>query len=47
MLDHDEEITADMAQEIRIANLYHKTLLHHPHCSDPDHPGCADCEEEE
>ncbi len=26
---------------------YNKQLMNHPNCSDPDHPGCEECEPEE
>lgn len=43
MLEHDE----DAYYENREINQYKQELFEHPHCSDPDHPGCAECEEED
>lgn len=43
MSDYDEyeEIQRDQLAKSR----YDNALLMHSNCSDPEHPGCVDCEE--
>lgn len=44
--DYDIEHEVLIA-DIRAQGQYENTLLLHSNCSDPDHPGCVECEEEE
>jgi hypothetical protein len=40
---HAIEDAQQAAWELR----YYTQLDRHPHCDDPDHPGCAECEQED
>lgn len=42
MFDIQEEVHQE-----RKYKEYLQSLMNHPNCSDPDHPGCAKCEEED
>ena len=33
------------AEQDAIEDLYEYELSKHPHCKDPDHPGCTKCED--
>ena len=33
------------AEQDAIKDLYEYELAMHPHCKDPDHPGCTKCED--
>ncbi len=45
MIDDDE--IYDLQEEVRVERKYHNELIRHPDCSDPDHPGCDDCWEQD
>lgn len=46
----DERFTDDeielMAQD-RMERRHRRNLIRHPHCGDPEHPGCQNCVETE
>jgi len=44
MTDYESERDYWREQDA-IENAYRSKLLKHPHCLDPDHPGCSKCEE--
>ena len=39
--DAEDERQNDLARK-----RYNAALMRHPDCRDPDHPGCADCDED-
>jgi hypothetical protein len=45
-LYHDDWDEQDMLAEELAKARYERNLANHPHCLDPDHPGCAGCEDE-
>jgi hypothetical protein len=44
--DYDPEFD-DLKAESRLSRQRATRLMYNPDCRDPDHPGCADCEETE
>lgn len=42
--DYDSELD-DLRNEASAEKRRSNTLMRNPDCRDPDHPGCADCEE--
>lgn len=44
--DYDWE-EDDLKQEVARLSNYSVDLLKHPNCSDPDHPGCFECVDED
>jgi len=45
MMNSDYAAESDYWREQdAIENAYRTELLKHPHCLDPDHPGCEKCE---
>ena len=47
MIPLDETDKAEFRREMQQEKRYKKQLVQHPHCQDPDHPGCEKCEPEE
>ena len=44
--DYDHE-AAELRAEARWERQQSARLAQHPHCADPDHPGCVHCREDE
>lgn len=44
---HDDWDERQLAAEDRAAQRYRSRLSAHPHCADPDHPGCQFCDPED
>lgn len=42
--DYDPE-EAELRAQARAERRYRAKLSAHPHCFDPDHPGCSNCQE--
>lgn len=45
--DYDEDYASELRAEDMAKRFYQTKLLRHPHCQDPDHPGCEACEDYE
>lgn len=47
MNDFERMEMEEMRADDRIERRYQRQLANHPHCQDPDHPGCEKCEPED
>lgn len=45
--EYDDPDAYELAQEAKAERRYYARLAAHPHCDDPDHPGCVHCDESE
>ena len=47
IVELDEDDIADLRAESLHQRRHQRALMAHPHCMDPDHPGCENCQEDE